>query len=70
MRHKDSRPNPWPLYQRGRVVSLRRFPTIDLRVPPHPSKIPSAADRMTYMAHWRLCQMEQPGRGMLRVLND
>lgn len=70
MRHKDSRPQRWPIYQRGRITKIRRLPTVDLSVPPKPSSgMQTAGERMTYMAHYRLCEMEQPGRGVLRVLD-
>ena len=70
MRHKDCRPPRWPMYQRGLLTRFRRLPKIDLSIPPKPaSGTETASERMTYMAHYRLCQMEQPGRGVLRVLD-
>ena len=70
MRHRDMRPMPYPYYVRGRMFSeaVRKFTRkLDLSVPPKPSRAhPTASSRMTYMAHYRLAQIEAQ-RG-LRVL--
>jgi hypothetical protein len=70
VKHVRCTPQKYPIYMRGRMFgAIRRLPKLDLSVPPKPSRIKGAGERMTFMAHWRLCQMESPSRGMLRVLD-